>query len=306
LFDPDADGNYEGTYNDFWVEGRYTLFFYAMDTGGLISPFKRTFVYKSAAGNTSPGVFDLQYPADGGQIDAKAGVGFTWQTAVDPDVDSVVTYTLEVCEGAVFDEENIYYLEEGIEKNLVYVPIEKAVFENGFVYSWRVVAIDQYGAEQISSAVWTFEVNNLNPFIGWIEGMIYDAQTKAGVPNAQMNAPGLTLSATDTGYYLGLGTGGVYDITIAASGYASKTYNDVVVPEGGLVWHEFTLNALSPEAFGNVDGDQDVDLADAVLALQVVAGLNPAGVQSNADVNGDGKIGMQEVAYILQKVAGLR
>jgi len=47
-------------------------------------------------------------------------------------------------------------------------------------------------------------------------------------------------------------------------------------------------------------------LADAILALQVVAGLNPADVNIGADVNNDEKIGLEEVIYILQKVAGLR
>ncbi len=52
-------------------------------------------------------------------------------------------------------------------------------------------------------------------------------------------------------------------------------------------------------------------IADAILALQVMSGMNPAVIcsdyaSSGADVNGDRKIGMKEVLYILQKVARLR
>ncbi|MCX5846295.1 MAG: Ig-like domain-containing protein [Deltaproteobacteria bacterium] len=52
-------------------------------------------------------------------------------------------------------------------------------------------------------------------------------------------------------------------------------------------------------------------LADAILALQVIARMNPADIPDNyatsgADINGDGKIGLPEVIYILQKVAGMR
>ncbi len=66
-----------------------------------------------------------------------------------------------------------------------------------------------------------------------------------------------------------------------------------------------------PAKKGDVNGDGDVDLTDAILALQVVSGINPAGVRSDyassgADVNGDGKIGIEEVIYILQKLSGLR
>ncbi|MDA3833613.1 MAG: dockerin type I repeat-containing protein [Spirochaetales bacterium] len=57
---------------------------------------------------------------------------------------------------------------------------------------------------------------------------------------------------------------------------------------------------------GDINYDKEVDLADAILALQVMAGMNPAGVYAGADVNGDGKIGLAEVIYALQCVAGLR
>lgn len=53
-----------------------------------------------------------------------------------------------------------------------------------------------------------------------------------------------------------------------------------------------------------MDGDGDVDLADAMLALQVLAGMEPTGLELDAGVYGDGKIGMAEVIYMLQKVAG--
>ena len=56
---------------------------------------------------------------------------------------------------------------------------------------------------------------------------------------------------------------------------------------------------------GDVDGDGDVDLGDAILALKVVAGLSPDGINLNADVNGDGRIGLAEVIYAIQHAAGL-
>ncbi len=46
-----------------------------------------------------------------------------------------------------------------------------------------------------------------------------------------------------------------------------------------------------------------IDMADAILALKVIAGLN---VSVSRDINGDGKTGLEEVIYILQKVAGIR
>jgi hypothetical protein len=59
---------------------------------------------------------------------------------------------------------------------------------------------------------------------------------------------------------------------------------------------------------GDLNADDTVNLADAVLGLQFVSGLAPAGIRSGtgADVNGDKRIGLEEVIYVVQIVAGLR
>jgi len=57
---------------------------------------------------------------------------------------------------------------------------------------------------------------------------------------------------------------------------------------------------------GDVSGDNEVQLDDAILCLQVLAGLNPEGVYFCADVNGDGAIGLSEAMYALQRTADLR
>jgi hypothetical protein len=58
---------------------------------------------------------------------------------------------------------------------------------------------------------------------------------------------------------------------------------------------------------GDINGDGDVGISDAILALQIASGITPnSAVYKLADVNGDGRIGIEEAIYILQKVAGLR
>jgi len=47
-----------------------------------------------------------------------------------------------------------------------------------------------------------------------------------------------------------------------------------------------------------------VDFADAITALQVVAGIVPENVVIAADANGDGKVGMAEAIHVLKKIAG--
>ena len=63
------------------------------------------------------------------------------------------------------------------------------------------------------------------------------------------------------------------------------------------------------EEWGDLNGDGEVNLADAVLALSVDAGMHPPELRSDyapADVNGDGRAGMSEAFYVLHKVSGLR
>jgi hypothetical protein len=59
---------------------------------------------------------------------------------------------------------------------------------------------------------------------------------------------------------------------------------------------------------GDVDGDGLVTLADVVLALQVLVGVDTAGktIMLDRDVNSDGRIGLAEIVYVLQMLSGRR
>ena len=58
---------------------------------------------------------------------------------------------------------------------------------------------------------------------------------------------------------------------------------------------------------GDLNGDNAITLADAILALQVLTGITPpAGIDLSGDINGNGRIDMGDVIFILQRVAGLR
>ena len=62
---------------------------------------------------------------------------------------------------------------------------------------------------------------------------------------------------------------------------------------------------------GDLNGDQLIDLTDALLVFKVLARINTSEtIQLNvaliADVNGDEKIGLEEVVFILQTIADLR
>jgi hypothetical protein len=80
---------------------------------------------------------------------------------------------------------------------------------------------------------------------------------------------------------------------------AENSFGKVTGPE----WI-FTTNDIT---IGDINGDDQVNLSDAILTLQVLSGISVSEtVNIDADVNGDGRIGMEEVIYILQVVSGLR
>ena len=67
------------------------------------------------------------------------------------------------------------------------------------------------------------------------------------------------------------------------------------------------LDEGGPVRPGDLNFDGAVDLADAILALQLGAGSTPSSeVYVAADVNGDGSLGIAEAIFILQTIAGLR
>jgi cyclophilin family peptidyl-prolyl cis-trans isomerase len=63
--------------------------------------------------------------------------------------------------------------------------------------------------------------------------------------------------------------------------------------------------------WGDCNDDQEVTLGDAIIFLQVQAGMKPGGIRPDygscgADVDGDDRAGAPETAYVLDKIAGWR
>jgi len=64
-------------------------------------------------------------------------------------------------------------------------------------------------------------------------------------------------------------------------------------------------------ALTDINNDGNVDLIDAIMALQVQIGLVPIGLvpdfqTSGADVNGDGQVGQEEAVHAMQTESGAR
>jgi hypothetical protein len=102
-----------------------------------------------------------------------------------------------------------------------------------------------------------------------------------------------------------LKAGGNYYWTVQTTAAINPSYVNAFVNtegnSGNRTLHRFTLQLPR----GDISGNGEVTLEDAIIALRVLAGFTPA-VTLPGEVNADNRIGLPEAIYILQEVSGLR
>ncbi len=85
--------------------------------------------------------------------------------------------------------------------------------------------------------------------------------------------------------------------------------HDMVSPELAPLdvsaWEGATVRIVGAFA-GDINNDAFVDLADAILALKVMAGINGLDLSLAGEADGNGVIGFPEAEFALQTAAGLR
>jgi hypothetical protein len=110
-----------------------------------------------------------------------------------------------------------------------------------------------------------------------------------------------------TGTTLGAQQSGLLGIAFYPTSLGVKNALLVIKDDQGrILWQVSLTGQLDFLIPGDVNDDTLVDMADAILALQAVAGLNPAGINHVVDVDGDGKIGIAEAIHAIQTEGGMR
>ncbi|MFC1856698.1 hypothetical protein ACFL9U_01580 [Thermodesulfobacteriota bacterium] len=83
----------------------------------------------------------------------------------------------------------------------------------------------------------------------------------------------------------------------------SDTYTNIEEYQAGS--DPNSSDSIPPDA-GDITGDGIIDLQDAILALQILVGIeSESRAYTQADISGDSRIGIEEMIYIMQKTAGL-
>ena len=231
--DPAID-RLEGTYNGFTDTGLYEIFYYVKDLDtDVISPTKRSLVYKRQAGNQPPSTVTLLSPTDASS--QKTIMTFDWTDSVDPDND-VLSYTLEIASDALFTPDNIEYR---IEELLVSSAIvdETVLLPDGTELFWRVITTDQFGATS-TSPIFSLNTDNTNGVPGVIQGLVFSNVNFARLTGANVTSslPNASIAVTEfNGEFILLSnTADNITLTVSSSNgeFATETIQGISVTAG--------------------------------------------------------------------------
>ena len=217
---------YTGTiFTGFTTPGTYELFYYTRDLNGTIYT-KRGVVYRQSYGNSSPDPFDLVAPTDGSA--QKTTLLLSWNGATDPDND-LLTYTVQISRDNTFAK--VDYVLEGLTDPVAAIGPEAALLDLT-TYYWQVIAIDQYGAVQTSSQVWSFKTDNTNGLPGIIKGTLR-SDTGTPIAGGTVSVGSQNFTTLSNGAFIFIMTTGSYNLTAIANGYQKKTLS-IIATAGAI------------------------------------------------------------------------
>jgi hypothetical protein len=158
-------------------------------------------------------------------------------------------------------------------------------------------------------AIWEDNRESMLKYMEWslrgVRGIVTDMDT--GKPlKASVSVIGndhVMYSDPDAGDYHRILVPGTYRLRFSADGYVTSETGEIVVGSDNAARLDIQLSPVKP---GDIDGSGSIDLADAIAALRVLAGVEMSvRPHIKADVNADGRIGLEEVIYVLGKISAL-
>jgi hypothetical protein len=125
------------------------------------------------------------------------------------------------------------------------------------------------------------------------------------------NVPGIRYSTARIGDVIGLRTA-VFSAMGPVMGASIKNwFNNYYSPCSFTASSNLNASIVPKPVPGDVDGNNVVNISDAIIALQALSGMEPFRlrydyVAAGIDISGDNKVGLEEVIGIIQITAGLR
>jgi DNA-binding beta-propeller fold protein YncE len=291
--------HYTIDYQQFYDPGKYLIYFYVKDNDGIISGFNETCIYKNKKNNMPPDVVQLIYPMNLDEHSEETectDLVVEWHGGKDPNFDKV-TYTLFLSRNKTF--ENAIIKEQLIETMcLVNLPDS---WDESDVY-WKVIAIDDYGA-QSESDVWKFHINNPENALPVVFVNVYDSRSRRPIPNAlvKFESTGTIINMTMNlqGLYISRIQPGAYDISIHGDHYYSRQ-ETMMINSGFGSALSFALT--SKIQTGDINRNEKLDIGDAVLCLQIISGLDNDYYYDLGALTGE-VLELRDAIFILQGVS---
>ncbi len=319
LTDSDNDGKYEGTYSGFTVRGTYTVNIYAepKETADTISYPRQTAVTQtkgedksvpdSYEDDDSPGqakvihLSDAPQPhnfhepedkADWVRFYATEGRLYTIRAGSLSAICDVILELYDTYGSTKLDVRNgrtrggDEFLDWNCPKDGVY--FVKAVNANPDIFGENT----KYELEIYKPSL---------PDYVWLQGKISDP-SGAAIERVRVKTEFEGSMTDDKGEYKIFHSPGNYTLTAEIGGY-TRVQTSVSLPCSEP--QNIIMKPAENVVKGDIDGNGNIDLVDAILSLRVAVGaMNSDMVYKQADVNNDGCIGAAEAVYILRRLAG--
>ncbi|MCK5091038.1 MAG: chitobiase/beta-hexosaminidase C-terminal domain-containing protein, partial [Gammaproteobacteria bacterium] len=270
-------------YDQFNLAGKYEIYYFVEDQDdGMISPMKRSIVYRDKMVNTVPTAFDLVSPANA----AETSTILLLDWAPSSDAEDAITYTVEVSNDAAFTD--IVYLKENINRSYLFIGEDERL-PDASTFHWRVTAADAYGAITQSTQAFSFTTNDTNlgssaALTTYLSGTVSSDGGGVRLSGATVTVSGVSDTSRDEGleegfYFLTLSGGGTLSVETALTGYQVRT-DELSLTAGTENTHNIVL------MIADTDGDGLLDSEEAAL------GTDPANVDTDGDglVDGDSDI----------------
>lgn len=148
-------------------------------------------------------------------------------------------------------------------------------------------------------------VNALTEYVEGATGQTQYGNTGIGDATVDVAGTDQQVTTTDDGQFVLPLSAGAYTLEVSADGYETLT-ETVQVVDGVVTEHTFELTPDAASTVGDVDRDGGVDIVDAVLIQQHLAGMNPEPFDPVlADVDRDGGVDIVDAVRIQRLLAGL-
>ncbi len=320
-----SNARYEGAWGGFANFGTYEVTVFAMDDRGGISLPASTRIVQ----NAGPDVFEEDDSATSAEVISVDGVDAQRHNFHDSgDADWVKFFarageTYEITtthlEGAC--DTVITLIDTDGETVIGEVDDSLKYGENETLYGWSCpadgiyyVKVRQHDPSDFGTGT-GYDLRVYRPYapadLGMLIGQVTDAFGN-GISGALIRAVSgdeeIVGVSAEGGVFLLVLPVGTHSVTAEIDGI-SQPAGEVTITE---LNHTSLSVSLDYAVAGDLDADGQATVADAVLALQVLAGidtgsgLRPDFDGSDADVDGDGKVAFPDIIHLLQDVGDLR